>query len=74
MFERFDGYRLSYVELYDGCRVSHVVSPRDSMERIGVRTQETQLSFLALSAAIFRLFSLRTYLDLLMASQIFFAL
>ena len=38
MFERFDGYRLSYVELYDGCRVSHVVSPRDSMERIGVRT------------------------------------
>ena len=38
MFERFVGCRLSYVELYDGCRVSHVVGPRDSVVRIGVRT------------------------------------
>ena len=37
MFERFDGYRLSYVELYDGCRVSHVVGPRDSVLRIAGR-------------------------------------
>ena len=37
MFERFDGYRLSYVELHDGCRVSHVVGPRDSVLRIAGR-------------------------------------
>ena len=37
MFERFVGCRLSYVELYDGCRVSHVVGPRDSVLRIAGR-------------------------------------
>ena len=37
MFERFVGCRLSYVELYDGCRVSHVVVPRDSVLRIAGR-------------------------------------
>ena len=44
MFERFDGYRLSYVELYDGCRVSHVVGPRDSVLRIAGRL--TYLTYL----------------------------